>query len=186
MNFLFQFSLSVAGKTDNYSLPVYELWLLCLVFHVYSIRVLWQVWTIAGKRQCVTVCGTDRESDACFFFLCSADCSKKGNGTLSIKQEVKALILSWLRYRWHKKEYNRIFRQLNHKSLFTRLRIIKFSSMHRHVCETKGYLSTPQETVHQNWKSRKQTVPCSAVTDASYNCLVCLLFLATKNDPNSW
>lgn len=120
------------------------------------------------------------------FFLCSADCSKKGNGTLSIKQEVKALILSWLRYRWHKKEYNRIFRQLNHKSLFTRLRIIGFSSMHRHVCETKGYLSTPQETVHQNWKSRKQTVPCSAVTDASYNCLICLLFLATKNDPNSW
>lgn len=136
MNFLFQFSLSVAGKTDNYSLPVYELWLLCLFFHVYSIRVLWQVRTIAGKRQCVTVCGTDRESDACFF-LCSADCSKKGNGTLSIKQEVKALILSWLRYRWHKKEYNRIFRQLNHKSLFTRLRIIEFSSMHRHVCKKR-------------------------------------------------
>lgn len=185
MNFLFQFSLSVAGKTDNYSLPVYELWLLCLFFHVYSIRVLWQVRTIAGKRQCVTVCGTDRESDACFF-LCSADCSKKGNGTLSIKQEVKALILSWLRYRWHKKEYNCIFRQLNHKSLFTRVRITEFSSMRRHVCEMKGYLSAPQETVHQNWKSRKQTVSCSAVTDASYNCRIRLVSLATKNDPNSW
>lgn len=41
----------------------------------------------------MTGCETDRESGK----ILNADCSKEGNGTLRIKQEVTALILSWLR-----------------------------------------------------------------------------------------
>lgn len=102
MHFLFLFSLSSAGKRDHHCVPVYELCLLYIFLLCYSACVMSRgpVRTITGKGQCITVGETQREYKTSFW---SADCCKKGNGTLRIKQEVTALILSWLRYRRDRK-----------------------------------------------------------------------------------
>lgn len=110
MHFLFLFLLDTANERVDYSLPVKpvcESWLVraCVCVCFCSVCILeCCVDTVARahrqlqERQCITVCETDREPERSFFSNVLQIVAKKEMEHWELKQEVKGLILSWVRY----------------------------------------------------------------------------------------